>query len=139
MAKFVLKGVYCSIGGTSLGDHLKQITVDDGVEEVPGEAMGDSARFFLASTLKVQRLQLEFFQDFAAANVHAKLVAAVGVSTAIIIKPTSAATGATNPRWYGNMLAPSYQPLGGSMGDAAMTSVTFVPADGTGMQWSSSD
>lgn len=139
MAKFVLKDVFLSIAGTNISDHLKQITVENGAEEVAGEAMGDATRFFLSGAMKVQSLSIELFQDFAASESHALLNAAVNTSTAIIIKPTSAATSATNPRWYGNMMCTSYNPLSGSIGDAAMTPAKFVPVDGTGMQWSSSD
>lgn len=139
MAKTVLKNVFCSIGGTDLSTRLKSVTLDDGVDEVSGEAMGDAARNFLAGSLKVQRLQLEFFQDFADSNVHDVLLAAVGVSTAVIIKPASGSASSTNPRWYGNMLITNYSPLSGSIGDAAMAPVTLVPSDGTGMTWSNSD
>jgi len=47
----------------------------------------------------------------------------------VTVKPTTAATSATNPEFQGNVVISEYNPLDGAVGDASSTSVTW-PGDG---------
>jgi len=50
----------------------------------------------------------------------------VGTTTTVVILPTSAAVGATNPSWtLADTYVAGYQPIDGSVGDLSTTSVDF--------------
>lgn len=138
MAKFVLTKPYLSIGGADITDHVKEITVDTGVDQVEGTASADAMRNFLAGSLKVASIDVVLYQDFAASKTHALLNAALGVSTAVEVRPTNAAVSSTNPKYSGNALAIAYQPWAGEVGKEALAAAKFVPADGTGLVWATS-
>ena len=75
--------------------------------------------------LKDATLDVEFNQDFAAAQVDATLWPILGTVVAFELKPTSAAPGATNPRYTGSVLITEYTPLDGKVGDLAVLSVSW--------------
>jgi hypothetical protein len=66
-------------------------------------------------------------QDYAAANVEATIYPLVGTTTTVVIKPTSAVVGATNPSYTiaGTFLA-SHTPVAGAVGELAMTTLSFT-------------
>lgn len=125
MSHFVFKDPYVSLGGVNLSAHVKQVTLDYKAETPDDTCAGDDTRKRLAGGLKDWSLQVEFAQDYAASQVDATLFALVGTSVAVEVRPTSAAVGSTNPKFTGNALLESYQPMGGSIGDAAMAPVTL--------------
>lgn len=87
--------------------------------------MGATARTKLPGLLNGS-FEIEFFQDYAAANVDATLFAMLGAAaTAFAIKPTSSAISATNPAYKGNCILASYTPLQGTVGDEATTKARF--------------
>ena len=129
MGELVLKGANMRIGtsgaAVNLSDHLRSVTITYSAEIHDRTAMGSSGRKRLAG-LKDWTAALEFNQDYAAGKVDATLFGYVG-STAkwFTIKPTSAAAGATNPRFYGNFLLPEYNPIVGAAGDLSTLTVTL--------------
>lgn len=126
MATFVYRDARVEINGVVLSDHVRQATVKHGANEVDDTAMGANSQSRL-SGLKDWSIEVEFNQDFAAANVDATLFALVGAAPfAIKVRPTTAAISATNPEYQGNCILSDYQPLGGSVGDLATASATFM-------------
>jgi len=72
-------------------------------------------------------LDVTFNQDFAASQVAATLDALVGTTTTVVVKPTSAAVGATNPSYtITDAFLAATQPVNGSVGDLATMSVSFT-------------
>lgn len=132
MAKFVLKDAYVNLNVNStdydLSDHVESVTVE-GTQDTPeSTSMGDDWRTVLGG-LKAFSVALNFRQDYAANEVDAALWAAfeyndTGTST-ITVRPTSSAVSTTNPQWSGGVLLPTYQGVGGSVGDVAAASVTL--------------
>jgi hypothetical protein len=72
-------------------------------------------------------MTVDLFQNFAAGETEATIYPLVGTTTTVVIKPTSAAVGATNPSYTitGTFLA-SHTPVAGAVGEMAMTSLTFT-------------
>jgi hypothetical protein len=76
--------------------------------------------------LQNNSLAVTLNQDFAASTVAPTLDALVGTTTTVVIKPTSAAVGATNPTYtISNAFLAATQPVNGAVGDLAQMSITF--------------
>jgi hypothetical protein len=59
---------------------------------------GNAARVYSA-TIEDNTLTLSLFMTYGASEVYATLKGLVGTQTTVIVKPTSAAVGATNPNF----------------------------------------
>lgn len=129
MAELCFKDAYLAVGTsaapTNLTDHVRGITINYAAEMLDKTHMQNDSRSRLAG-LKDASINVEFNQDFAAGSVDATLYALVG-STAkhMVIRPTTAAVGAANPRYYGRVLLESYPPMSGTIGDLATVTATF--------------
>lgn len=129
MAEKVLINPYLLIGTSAspvnLTDHVRAVTLNYTVEIQDRTYSGSTFRKRIRG-LKDWTATVEFNQDFAASEVDATLWGLVG-STAnrMVIKPSTAIVGTANPRFLGNAMLESYQPLGGSVGDLMTVSVTF--------------
>ena len=124
MAKFVATDYNITIGGTDFSTSLAAVTLDVSAEEQETTSFGDSWRERIAG-LKDGSVSLDFHQDFGAASVDTTLWPLLGTTVAIVIKPTSEATGATNPTYTFNALVTEYQPFASSVGDLATLSVSW--------------
>jgi len=124
MATFVLTDATLVVNSVNLSDHVRSMTLSTSAAVVDDTNMGDTWEVKLGGR-KSATLTVEFSQDFAAANVDATLFAALGTVVTWTGKPTSAATSATNPQYSGSVLVSEYQPIDGSHGDLATTSVTW--------------
>lgn len=131
MATYTFVDGFLSVAGTDLSDHVQSMTLNEGIEAQDSSAMSVDTRSNIAG-LKTWSLDVTFLQDFAASKVDATLSAVFGpnLTAALVIRPTSAAQGTTNPEWTGTGVLSSYNPIGGSVGDMATAQATFV-AGGT--------
>ena len=66
-------------------------------------------------------------QDFAATETEATIFPLVGQQTTVTVRPSAAATSATNPLYTvsGTYLA-SHTPVAAAVGELAMTSLSFA-------------
>jgi hypothetical protein len=89
--------------------------------------MGATAHQF-AKGLEASTLQVDFLNDWAAAQVQATLQAAYGTSvTAIVIPVKGTAVSATNPTYTVSILVNNLTPVGtGGPEDFARSSMTFT-------------
>ena len=124
MAEQVLTNAHLTVNSVNLSDHVRSITLRYAADLQDITAMSDTTRNRLGG-LKDWSFDVEFNQDFAAANVDATLFPIVGSSVAIIVRPDAGAVSATNPNFTGNAIIESYQPVGGAVGDAHTAPVTF--------------
>lgn len=124
MAHAIFKNPFLSLNGVDLSDHVRQASLTYEAELQDDTAGGDNSRNRLGG-LKNWSLQVEFAQDYAAGEVDASLFAQVGNSIAVILRPDTAAVGATNPQYTGDGIIESYQPFGGTIGELAMAPVTL--------------
>lgn len=132
MATFVLTNAYVSVGGTDLSDHIKSVTITESATEIDASVMGDEAIRRLAGARDVQAT-ITFASDFAASKVDAKLTAALGVSTAIAIRPVNTTIGSTNPELQFNGMLFEHPIVDNSYNEEATVSATFKNADGAAL------
>src|SRR5205823_3464364 len=124
MAVTIFTDAFITIGGTNLSARCTSVTVDDGYAEVDLKAFSNTAEN-VGIGLRKQSIKATLLQDFAASSTHATLQAALGVATTILVRPTSAANGATNPQWTASLLLTDYNPVGAKVGDKSEVSVEF--------------
>ena len=138
---FILDDAFVEIGGTDLSDAVKQcrLHVEHRRVETP-HTFGKSGAVGAVSEKYTWSLDLDFVTDaFGAGTVDAVITALMpsplGASTtqgkaAVEIRPDSAAVGATNPKYTGNVLIDQWDPLGGgTVGEIVTQTRTFM---GTG-------
>jgi len=104
----------------------ESITLSAEADAPEDTAMGDDWRSFLSGGLKSASLDVTFNQDFAASGNDTVLWPLLGTSAAWLIRPTTAAVGATNPSFSGVAIITSYPPIGGTAGDKASATMTAV-------------
>jgi hypothetical protein len=128
MPAIVLKDVKIEIGAVpvTLSDRANSVTLTYEVEAVETTAFGATGRSYIGG-LQNNTIEIEFMQDFAAANVEATIYPLVGTSTTVKLTPTSSAASATNPSYTltGCFLS-SHTPINGATGELAMTSLSFT-------------
>lgn len=130
MAIHVLTNASLVYNSIDLSAYVRSITVTMSSEDVDITAMGATARAHAAG-LRDDRIEVEFFQDFAASKVDATIVAQQGGSGAtMVIKPTTAAVSSTNPSYTLTAVPFDYQPMSGTVGEANTINVTFLPGSG---------
>lgn len=129
MAIQVITDAFVTINAVNLSDHVKSCTLSYEAEMQDVTAMGTAGTRTNIPGLKNWSLTLELEQDYAAGSVDATLFALMGASAfAIILRPNSAAKGASNPEFTGTAVLESYNPISGSVGDLAMCTASFRPA-----------
>jgi hypothetical protein len=124
MAEFVFLTPQVLINSVDLSDHLKSATLTYTADSPEFTASGDGTREYLGG-LKAWSVSLEFNQDYAAGEVDITMFSLVGTVTAFELKADDATTTTTNPSYEGNVVVTSYQPIGGSIGDAVMAPVSL--------------
>jgi hypothetical protein len=126
MAVFVLKDASLVVNTVDLSAYVSSITLDYAVDAIAADGMAATNGHVFLGGLQNNSLAVTLNQDFAASTVAATLDALVGTTTTVVIKPTSAAVGATNPTYtISNAFLAATQPVNGSVGDLAQMSVTF--------------
>jgi hypothetical protein len=115
------------------------VTVEDTRDQVDITAFGAASKAYTKG-LGDAKITVEFYQDFAAAKVHATLQPLIGSSTPVTVevRATSGARSTTNPAAVMSALLFSYNMLGGSVGDASSMSAEFVNGSQTGITYPTS-
>jgi hypothetical protein len=126
MAKFVLTDAFLSVNSVTLSDHVQKLTVETTRDDVDVTAMGASYKQYLGG-LGDANVKVDFYNDFAAASVHATLypLATTNTPFPVLCRPTSAVVSTTNPAFWLSCLMFGYTPLDGKVGDASTFSVEF--------------
>lgn len=127
MASFAFTNATVSVNAVDLSTFTRSVTINTEAEDLEDTAMGDTFRSRIGG-LKDWSVDIEFNQDFAASAVDVTIFALLGTVVAVAVKPTSGAISATNPEYSGNVLVSEYNPLDGSVGDLATTSVSWPGA-----------
>ena len=126
MAVLVLKDASITVNSVDLSDKSNSVTLNYEIDSVEVTAFGDAGHQFTGG-LQNNSVDIEFYQDFAAASTEATIFPLVGTQTSIVIKPTSGAVGADNPSYTitGAFLA-AHTPVAAAVGEMAMTSLSFT-------------
>lgn len=124
MARIVLTDAFITINAVDLSDHIASVSLSTSVDAVETTAFSQDSRTRVGG-LKDNSVTLDFHQDFDAASVEATIYPLLGSATAVVVKPTSAATSATNPSYTFDALVTEWTPLNGAVGELATASVTW--------------
>jgi hypothetical protein len=121
-----LKDASVTINSVDLSDRCQSVSLSYESDSVEITAMGQTSHVFTGGLFNIS-VDLMLFQDFASSETEATIFPLVGSTTTLVIKPTSGAVSATNPSYtIANAFVQSHQPVGGSVGDMAMTSLSVV-------------
>lgn len=127
MPRLVLTDASVVINSVNLSDHIVSVTITTSDDVVDTSAFGptSAAGRTRVAGLTDNSVTLEFQQDFATSNVEQTIYDLVGNTTTVVVKPTSAIVGATNPSYTFTALVSEWQPLSGSVGELSTASVTW--------------
>ena len=125
MAQIVLTNADITVNGVVLSDRANSVELNYEIESVEVTAFGTNRSFI--GGLQNNTITIEFMQDFAAAETEATIFPLVGTQTSVTVRPSAAATSATNPLYTvtGTFLS-SHTPVSAAVGELAMTSLTFT-------------
>ena len=126
MAVLVLTDADITVNGVVLSDRANSVTLNYEIDSVETTAFGSVGHKFTGG-LQNNSCDIEFMQDFAAAEVEATIYPLVGTTTTVTVRGTSGATSATNPLYTlsGTFLA-AHTPVAAAVGELAMTSLSFT-------------
>lgn len=85
-----------TINSVDISDQCTAATLTKTVEALESTAFGGVARVYVGG-LQANEVTLTLYNSFATSETYATLNALVGTTTNVTVKPTSAATSATNP------------------------------------------
>ena len=134
MAKLTLKNPVIMVNLVDLSDHFSEVSIETSRDEVDVTAFGAVNKEMVAG-LGDATITGTVFQDYAATKVDATLwpLSTSDTPFTVTVKPTSAVTSATNPVYSMSCLLFTYNPVSGSVGEAATTEVTFRNASQAGL------
>ena len=126
MAVLVLTDADITVNGVVLSDRANSVTLNYEIDSVETTAFGSVGHKFTGG-LQNNSCDIEFMQDFSAAEVEATIFPLVGTTTTVTVRGTSGATSATNPLYTlsGTFLA-AHTPVAAAVGELAMTSLSFT-------------
>ena len=125
MAVF-LNAASVKIGAIDITDHVTSATLTQSADELEITSLGDSARKYVAG-LQTGTLDLEFLNDFAAANVCATLQSAIYTTvTAKLVPGPGTTISATNPLYTVSILINNLTPIAGAAGEMSSSSLSFT-------------
>lgn len=125
MAAFVLTDAYIALNGSDRSAYIKQVALSVETAEQDVTDFADAGWTVPISGLKSGSLALTFNQDVAASQIDSIMWPLLGTTVSFEVRATNAAVGASNPKYTGNILVTSWNPITGSVGDVAEVSVTY--------------
>lgn len=124
MAVYLNNGVVVTFGATDISDWVSSCTLNRTFDELETTAMGDLGHKYVAG-LEASSVTMDIYNDFATSASMALIDAAVGTKVTMTVKPTAAATSATNPLYTFDVLVNNVTPINGAVADLATSSLTF--------------
>jgi len=86
---------------------------------------GNTARVYSA-TIEDNELTVSLYMTYGASETYATLSTLVGTATTVVVKPTSASTGATNPAFtLTNTYLETLPVLNATLGEISSIDITF--------------
>ncbi len=125
----VLTDAYIVVSGNTVSDHANKVSINTTVAENKTTAFGQTWETRTGG-LKDGTVDLDFFNDFVAANLDSIFWPLLGTVVTFEVRPTSAARSTGNPGYTGSLWIKEWKPISGSVGGLATTSVSF-PTSGT--------
>lgn len=126
MAQLVLTNADITVNGVVLSDRANSVTLTYEIDSVESTAFGSAGHTFVGGLQNIT-VDVEFMQDFAAAEVEATIFPLVGTQTTVTVRPSAAATSATNPLYtVSSTFLAAHTPVAAAVGELAMTSLSFT-------------
>jgi len=130
LAKYVVTGTDVSLNGSDISANTARAELVINAAEVDTTDFGSGGFTEVIGGLKSGQVTLDFHNDFGAGGVSNLLKDLVGTIGTVVIDPTGAGAGSTNPVYTAEVLISSFTPIAGAVGDLATFSVTF-PTSGS--------
>jgi len=124
MAIFMGNKVAVIVGTSTISSFVSTVSLNREVEAVTITAMNDTVQNMIGG-VEVSSVNLELFNDFAAASVNSLFEDAIGSKLAIKLIPVTGTVTATNPSYSMSCLITQWTPIVGSTDSAMTASVTF--------------
>ena len=118
MATFAATDYYILINAVNMSPMATSASLPVTTAELENTAFSATYRSRIGG-LKDAKLDIEWNEDFAAAQVDALLWPLFGTVVTFELRPTSGARSATNPAYTGSVLISQYTPLDSKVGDLA--------------------
>lgn len=130
MAKHIIYNSVFVVNGTTFTDHVRSVSMSVATNGQMAAAMGEAQDYELPSTLVVDPITVELFQDYAASQVYIVHRTAWDARATFVItlKADSAADSATNPNFTITVFIGKMDYVKGSRGDIHVNSITYKPA-----------
>jgi len=128
------------INAVDLSNRVESVTLSLAKDDIDVTAMGDGGHTHVGG-LENDKLDVNFWADFAASEVDLTLLPVFQAGTAVAFKlaPNGTTVSATNPAYSGSVVLISYAPIGGKVGDGLQAPVSFVVSgtvtEGTSGAW----
>src|SRR6266852_1806235 len=124
MATFSFTDGFLLLNAVNMSAMARQLVLKTSAAELDNTAFGATYHSRIGG-LKDGQIDVEWNQDFAAAQVDVLLFPLLGTTVTFEVRPTSAARSATNPAYTGSVLISDYTPLDGKVGDLALNKSTW--------------
>lgn len=141
MAKFgPFTNAALKINAADLSNRVESVTLQLSKDDIDVTAMGDGGHTHVGG-LENDKLDVNFWQDFAASEVDVTLLPVFQAGTAVAFKLTANGTSisATNPVYSGSVVLTDYAAIAGKVGDGLQAPVSFVVSgtvtEGTSGAW----
>ncbi len=128
MANVVLKNAFISIAGNDVSGDGNEGSIEMEIDLQGNTTFGDNTESSIPG-LKDWTVNLGFVQNFANAQLDSILFPLFGTVVAFEIRPDAGAVSTSNPKYTGDGVLTSYNPLGGgALGDVVTAGITLRPS-----------
>lgn len=125
MPKMVLLSSMLQVNSVDLSSYLNKCELALSVDEKDVTTFASLGWKEVLGGIKSGTISPTFQQDIAAGNIDSQMFALFGTVTTFEIRLTSAARSTSNPAYTGSFLLSKWNPIAGSVGDDAQTSVAW--------------
>ena len=119
-----------TINSVDLRDQCTSATLNYVYEQLETTAFGDTARKYGASTvtsLQNNSVEIELYQSYAGSETEATIYGLVGITTNIVLAPSTGVASATNPIYtLTGAYLESHTPINASLGELSTITLTFT-------------
>jgi hypothetical protein len=115
-----------TINSVDLTDQCTSAVINYVSEQLENTTFSNTSRSF-TSGLYSNTVTVTLYQSYAATETEASIYSLVGTTTTLVLKPSSAAVGATNPSYTltGAFLS-AHTPINASLGELSTIDLTFA-------------
>ena len=114
-----------TINSVDLSDQCTSAVINYVSEQLENTTFSNTSRSFTAGLFS-NSVTVTLYQSYAASETEASIYSLVGTTTTLVLKPSSAAVGATNPSYTltGAFLS-AHTPINASLGELSTIDLTF--------------